>query len=252
MSSFLPLFLSNHSLCRDFPVPGGKSAEHFGGVRYMWEPLLMIHSTKPAPFHHSWCMSPYEKTNSHFNFFPESAVFFLKSNFKLRDMENSSLSYPASFQLSGLCSKPCNNYLFSCWKKFYNKLIFPIYTQSSILTGSQSTLYENIGTSFCTCGRLALAKIKHVPLPLLLRENISVADSEKENWSEWMKYMTASTSAVQPFNMADRKQQLFQFLATTLNTWLGQEVTKTSVSGQIQEGLRTKNIITQYFVQMRF
>lgn len=139
------------------------------------------------------------------NFFPESAVFFLKSNFKLRDMENSSLSYPASFQLPG----PCNNYLFSCWKKCDNKLIFPIYTQSSILIGSQSTLYKYIGTSFCTCGRLALAKIKHVTLPLLLRENICVADSEKENWSERMKHMTASTSAVQPSNMADRKQQLF-------------------------------------------
>jgi len=101
-------------------------------------------------------------------------------------MENSSLSYSASFQLPGLCPRSFNHYLFSCWKKCGNKLIFPIYTQSYILTGSQSTLKKNIGTSFWTCGSLALQKIKHAPLPLALRENLPVADNEKERWRDWM------------------------------------------------------------------
>lgn len=142
------------------------------------------------------------------NFFPESAVFFLKSNFKLRQMENSSLSYTVSFQLPGLCPRPPNNYLFSCWKKCDNKLIFPIYTQSSILIGSQSTLKKNIGTSFWTCGSLALQKIKHASLPHALRENSPVADSEKESWREreCLKHMTASTNAMQPFNMTGGKE----------------------------------------------
>lgn len=65
--------------------------------------------------------------------------------------------------------------------------------------------------------------------------------------SEWVKHMTASTNAMQPFNMAGGKQQLFNFL----QPWLGQEVTKTSISGQMQ-GLCKKNIITQQFAQMRF
>jgi len=52
------------------------------------------------------------------------------------------------------------------------------------LTGSQSTLKKNIGTSFWTCGSLALQKIKHAPLPLALRENLPVADNEKERWRD--------------------------------------------------------------------
>lgn len=159
MSSFLLLFLSNHSLCGDFIAPGGKSVEHFGGVRYMWKTLLMIHSTKPAPFHHSWCMSSYKKTNKQFKLFSWICTFFLKSNLKQREMENSSLSYTASLQLPRLCFRPSNNYLFSCWKKCDNALIFPIYTQSFILIASQNTLKKNTWTSLWTCGSLALQKI---------------------------------------------------------------------------------------------
>lgn len=162
-----------------FPVSGGKSAEHFGRVRHMWESLLMIHSTKPAPFHHSWCKSSYKKTV--YTLFPESAVFFLKSHFKLR--ENFSLSYTAFFQLPGLCPKPSNNYLCSCWRKCDNDLNFLMYTHSSILIGSQSTLKKCIETSFWACRSLALQKIKHAPL-LLLRENIPAVDNEKEKWRE--------------------------------------------------------------------
>lgn len=119
----------------------------------------MIHSTKPAPFHHSWCMSSYKKTNKQFKLFSWICTFFLKSNLKQREMENSSLSYTASLQLPRLCSRPSNNYLFSCWKKCDNALIFPIYTQSFILIASQNTLKKNTETSLWTCGSLAFQKI---------------------------------------------------------------------------------------------
>lgn len=51
MSSFLPLFLSNYSLRGDFLVPGGKSAEYFGGVRYLWEnsPNETLHQASSIP-----------------------------------------------------------------------------------------------------------------------------------------------------------------------------------------------------------
>ena len=148
MSSFLPLFLSNFSLCGDLPLPAEKSAEHFGGLRCMWKIFLMIHFTKPAALHHSWCMNSYKKTNSLniFSWICRFSEFFLKSNLK-KEMENFSLYYTSSLQLPKLLPRPSNNYLLSCWKKCDNTLILSIYKQSFILIAIQSTLKSNIGTS---------------------------------------------------------------------------------------------------------
>lgn len=186
--SFFSHFLSNHSLCGGFPVPSGKSAfwrstlEEWG----IYEILFQCY-TPPSQLHFitidGWAHTG--KRTLCLNFLIESAVFFLKSNFQLREMKNSSVSYSDSFQLPGLCLRSPKIYLFSCWKKCDTKLISHIYTHSSILLGIQSTLKKNIGT-FWTCGSLALQNIKLTPLPLALRKNFPVADNKKEIWREWV------------------------------------------------------------------